>query len=320
MMEKQSTPLVSVAVITYNSASFVLETLDSVKKQSWLNLELIISDDGSTDETVQLCKQWLEKNGSHFDRTEIITVEKNTGIPANCNRAIKASRGEWVKLIAGDDILDPCGVENLMKEATPNKDVIIGSIRPFRVSDDKKTILDEVIPSKDIYFFFQKDAAFQYHYMLLSRPGFAAGAFIRRDLYDRIGYYDERFWLMEDLPFWLKVNKCGIKLYLLKDVVAFYRIHDSVSIVNESKFINENFHACTQLFHKEILDKEIPWYHFAYYETRMVDKLKFWMIIHVFKNKRTSWNKYIVKGLNALRLEPWSNKFRKMMYRRSVNG
>ena len=316
-MDTQSTPLVSVVVITYNSADFVLETLDSVKNQTWQNLELIISDDGSVDETTQLCKQWLENNSSRFVRTEIITVKRNTGIPSNCNRAIKVSKGEWVKLIAGDDILLPSCVENLMKETELDKDVIIGLIKPFQVLNGENKVLDDIIPNKDIYFFFQNTPAFQYHYMLLFRPGFAAGAFIRRGLYDRIGCYDERFRFMEDLPFWLKVTKNNIKIDLQEEVVVLYRVHNSVSIVNKHKFINEDFYKCTQLFHKEILDKEIPWYNFAYYETRIVDKLKFWIIIHIFKNQRTQWNRYLIKGLNALRLEPLYKKMWIFLYNRT---
>ena len=55
----QSLPLVSVVVITYNSAKFVIETLESVKSQTYKNIELIISDDCSTDDTVERCRLWL---------------------------------------------------------------------------------------------------------------------------------------------------------------------------------------------------------------------------------------------------------------------
>src|SRR4051794_20989340 len=98
-------PFVSIIVFTYNSSNYVVETLESAKAQTYRNIELIVSDDGSTDETIPLCLDWLTKNKQEFLRAEIITVEKNTGIPANCNRGVKAAAGEWVKLIAGDDIL-----------------------------------------------------------------------------------------------------------------------------------------------------------------------------------------------------------------------
>ena len=83
-------PLVSIIVITYNSSKYVLETLESAKAQTYQNIELIISDDGSQDETVELCEKWLAENKDRFIDSQIITVEKNTGIPANCNRGVKA--------------------------------------------------------------------------------------------------------------------------------------------------------------------------------------------------------------------------------------
>ena len=98
-------PLVSIIVITYNSSKYVLETLESAKAQTYQNIELIVSDDCSTDNTVEICHNWIEQNKERFVRTELITVEKNTGIAPNCNRGVKAAKGEWVKLIAGDDVL-----------------------------------------------------------------------------------------------------------------------------------------------------------------------------------------------------------------------
>lgn len=97
--------LVSIPVITYNSAKTILETLESIKAQTYPNIELIISDDCSTDNTVEICQDWIEQNKERFARTEIIKVEKNTGPVANGDRSIRACRGEWAKCIAGDDLL-----------------------------------------------------------------------------------------------------------------------------------------------------------------------------------------------------------------------
>ena len=80
-------PLVSIVVITYNSAEYVLETLESAKIQTYQNIELIVSDDCSKDDTVRICREWLEQNGERFVRTDLVMSNKNTGVPANCNRA-----------------------------------------------------------------------------------------------------------------------------------------------------------------------------------------------------------------------------------------
>ena len=92
-MENLRDPLVSVIIVTYNSSKFVLETLESVKNQSYENIELIVSDDASTDKTVDLCKEWIRKNKDRFAKAKLVTAEKNSGIPANCNQGIKIRKG-----------------------------------------------------------------------------------------------------------------------------------------------------------------------------------------------------------------------------------
>jgi len=76
-------PLVSIIVITYNSSEYVIETLESAKAQTYQNIELIVSDDCSTDETLEICRDWMKKNQDRFVRSELITTEKNTGISGN---------------------------------------------------------------------------------------------------------------------------------------------------------------------------------------------------------------------------------------------
>jgi alpha-1,3-rhamnosyltransferase len=106
--------LVSIVIITYNSAKYVLETLESVKAQTYEKIELVISDDCSTDDTVEVCQRWIEENKDRFIATKIVTVAKNTGVAPNCNRGVRASKGEWLKLCAGDDLLLPeCIQDNL---------------------------------------------------------------------------------------------------------------------------------------------------------------------------------------------------------------
>jgi len=72
--------LVSLVVVTYNSACFVAEALESVRVQTWNEIELIITDDNSSDDTVEVCRQWLNANSSRFIRTELLTSEVNTGV------------------------------------------------------------------------------------------------------------------------------------------------------------------------------------------------------------------------------------------------
>ena len=130
-MDQNYTPLVSIIVITYNSSKYVLETLESAKAQTYPNIELIVSDDCSTDDTVEICRNWMEENKERFVRTELITVGENTGVAINCNRGLYAAKGEWLKYIAGDDILLPHALYSYLNylQDHPDAQVIVSDIQ-----------------------------------------------------------------------------------------------------------------------------------------------------------------------------------------------
>ena len=97
--------LVSIGIITYNSEKTILETLNSAYNQTYKNIELIISDDFSHDNTVNICKEWISEHSSRFVNCFVLTSTQNTGTSANCNRLINYCSGEYLKILAGDDIL-----------------------------------------------------------------------------------------------------------------------------------------------------------------------------------------------------------------------
>lgn len=120
--QAQNTPLVSIPLITYNSSATVIETLDSVYKQTYPNLELIISDDCSTDNTIEICSEWIAQHAERFVRTVIINTEKNSGPTVNSDLSIRACNGEWVKILAGDDLLADDCVSEFMKYVQSHHD------------------------------------------------------------------------------------------------------------------------------------------------------------------------------------------------------
>ena len=78
--------LVSVCVVTYNSAATIVDTLESIKAQTYQNLELVVSDDCSKDDTVKVCREWIAANKDRFAAATVIESEVNTGVSANCHR------------------------------------------------------------------------------------------------------------------------------------------------------------------------------------------------------------------------------------------
>ena len=112
--------LVSVIVITYNSAQYVLQTLESIKRQTYKNIELIVSDDRSSDNTISICKDWVIENKHIFRNVKVLQTPSNGGICHNYNYALQQANGEWIKYIAGDDILEDNCIERFVANIKPN--------------------------------------------------------------------------------------------------------------------------------------------------------------------------------------------------------
>lgn len=256
-MEKHTTnPLVSIIVITYNSSKYVLETLESAKAQSYQNIELIVSDDFSIDNTVEICRKWIEENKSRFVRTELITASANTGIPVNCNRGVSVAKGEWVKLIAGDDILLNDCISNAMDFAKNNKRYEIFASNMIYFKEDINIGINKVSKLDQLEFFNNKtDAKKQFDILIFDNPVPAPSVFIFRQLLIAHNGFDESINQMEDYPFWLKVTQSGHKIGLMNKITVGYRLSsNSISGHTDDNLFNK-FYKHTYQFKKQFTFK-----------------------------------------------------------------
>jgi len=224
-------PLVSIIVITYNSSKYVLETLESVKTQIYQNIELIVSDDCSQDNTVEICKNWIDENKECFVRTKITTVDENTGIPANCNRGVSNAKGKWVKLIAGDDVLlSNCVIDNMeFIQNNPEAFFVVSISEEFgenQYSSNK--------PKKTNPLFFCS-AEKQFKYLLISNWIMAPSVFMNKNAFIKVGGFDESIRTIEDYPLYLRATSAGYRFFYFDKPTVKYRKHEN-AISNNQKF------------------------------------------------------------------------------------
>lgn len=221
-MEHNPNPLVSIIVITYNSAKFVLETLESCQAQTYNNIELIVSDDASQDDTVAICRQWLEVNKDKFVKTQLITVEENTGVSANLNRGVVACEGSWIKPIAGDDLLTFNCLTDFINysEQLAEARFIFAKTKPFC----KNKMYQPIYAPQE---FIDRNAEAQ-HELLLKKGNCILGpvSFLNTKALKSIGMFDQRIPLQEDYPLWLKLTHNNNKLYFADFLCSMYRIHE----------------------------------------------------------------------------------------------
>ncbi len=106
-LEYEKTPLISVLIPVYNVSTYVKDALDSVINQSYKNIEIIIVDDGSTDNSGEICDEYL------VDKRVKVFHRENAGLASSRNFLVSQANGEFVVFVDGDDVVSPYYVENL---------------------------------------------------------------------------------------------------------------------------------------------------------------------------------------------------------------
>lgn len=286
--------LVSVIVVTYNSSKTVIETLESIKQQSYSYFELIISDDCSKDNTVELCEKWLKDNANCFIKAQLLKVEENTGVCANMNRAVSSSSGEWIKGIAADDKLLPNCIKDFVKfsEEHPEACFITSFERDYHDTFEEKNLIKAMKAGTSDLTIFEKDAERQLRIMAFINFVNAPTIFYKRSLYDLVGGFDERY-AYEDHPFYINILEHGIKIYQMPKETVCYRVHDSTFNSN-SKLFNPLFMKSTRFFLKERC--------FKYYTSKQKFLVKFkWLLEDVINvlglNRHSKRMDYIYKKI-----------------------
>jgi glycosyltransferase involved in cell wall biosynthesis len=222
----ENIPLVSVCIPTYLGAKFIEKTLISVLTQTYSNLEVIISDDNSPDETDEIIKRQADARIKYFKN------DKNIGAQGNWNECLRRANGKYFKLLPHDDILAGNCVENQVAilEADQNKTVAL-VFGKRKVIDSSGKLL------------FTRGLAYKRQTMLKSqeliqlcvrsgtnRIGEPGNGLIRTELARIVGGYDAEFPYLVDLDYWFRVLAHGDAVYTPVHSSSFRIIKTSWSV------------------------------------------------------------------------------------------
>lgn len=278
MKRIEGNPLVSIIVVTYNSSKYVLETLESIKSQIYQNIELIITDDCSTDNTIDICQSWLDLNKERFIHAELLTTLKNTGIPANCNRGLKASKGEFLKFIAGDDVILPEFIRKSLEFFNIDETIAV-TYTSSSMIDEKSILIEDLSTDK-----YKSGHIFDDLFFLKFWPAAPSFMFKRVNVLE-VGGFDETIGV-EDYFLILKLAQ-KYKIQHVDEFLTYYRIHN----LNISK--NNVF-----LF-KGHLDTINKFKDYKGYKKR-IKQLKVSMINSYARRNKKEALKFILKNIDAL--------------------
>lgn len=231
-------PLVTIGVASFNNASYLCETLDSIRNQTYHNIELIIVDDASKDNSVKIAEHWLVEHPEVNGR--IIRHATNQGICCVCNDFVSEAKGEFIGMIGSDDLYKNYMIASSLAELQ-QRGKQYGAVYGDCEIIDK---IGEVVSSSFLTHF---DARFGPAYpqgdiriQLLS--GFylpAPTVLMRREALIQAGPYDESL-KAEDLDMWLRLCMRW-KFAFLPQVVSAYRVHQLSATQVNRVGLNETF-------------------------------------------------------------------------------
>jgi len=208
-------PLVSVVIPTYNRALLLSRAIKSVLNQTYLNFEIIVVDDCSTDSTESVVK------GFHDDRIRYIRHEKNQGASTARNNGIMASKGEYIAFQDSDDEWLSTKLEkqvNSFSFAPRDLGVVYTSF--WLIDQGKKTL----IPSSDMK---QTEGKI---YTALLKKNFVntPTAVVRKECFEKVGMF-ENIPRLQDWELWLRISKYYYFKHLSEPLVTAHRQPDSIS-------------------------------------------------------------------------------------------
>ena len=219
-------PLVSIVIPVYNGANYVSEAIESALKQTYKNIEIIVVNDGSTDNTEKIVKKYGDKIRYFY--------KENGGVASALNLGIKNMKGEYFSWLSHDDVYYPNKIERQIEELKNiDKDNILYS--GFELINDKSEFLYAwEIASKNEY----RKLNNSFYALLLSGLN-GCSLLIPKKAFYEVDFLNEDLKCTQDYDLWFKIFKNGYKIKYMPEVLLQYRIHESQDTKRKLKSVIE---------------------------------------------------------------------------------
>lgn len=210
------TPKISVIMSCFNAANFVSEAIGSILGQTFTDFELILIDDGSSDNTLDIIKRYELKD------SRVVVIEKqNTGAADSRNWGTLASKGEWIAILDADDIALPTRLEQQFAYTVKNPDVVILGSDFISIDKHGSTMKKYHYPASDFQLKKrqQRNMAFPPHSSFIYRA----------EVVKRIGGFNTRYVQSEDWDLWFRLEEQGRIACLNKPLVKIRKHSNNIS-------------------------------------------------------------------------------------------
>jgi len=219
--KEKTLPPVSILIPIYNGSLYLGETIASIKKNSYPNYEIILVDDGSTDESKKLCAAFVKKD----PRIKFYSFAKNQGMTRVLNFGIRKAKGKYIARLNQDDLIAANRLEKQVKflEANPKYVAIGGQIVLFTEDNPRFAAVNFPLTDKEI----------RKKWLILSPFSDPTVMYRKKAVLETNGY-SQFFWPADDIHMWYQLGKLG-KLANLPDVLTKVRWHKDCGSIKKHR-------------------------------------------------------------------------------------
>ncbi|AZA78950.1 glycosyltransferase [Chryseobacterium sp. G0186] len=225
-------PLVTIVVVSYNHSRFIKENLDSIKNQTYTNIQLIVGDDASPDHSVEVFEEWLKENNYSAEKN---FHTQNTGLPTMLNECVDLAKGKYIKIIAADDFLHPESIEkSVLTLENLGNEYGMSFSDTYAINNESEIIQDIA----DYDAMGKVDPSIFKENLLIGNRIAALTVLAKTDVIRETGKYDTQF-IIEDYYRWLKISEKYLIAYIPQKL-AYYRLHeDNISKIKAERIEKE---------------------------------------------------------------------------------
>lgn len=213
-------PLVSVIVPMYNSASYIEETLRSILASTYPAIEVVVVDDGSTDESVEIVERQLQRRQPQRQQEEEIAIrvfrQANAGVSAARNHAIREAHGTYILPVDADDLISETYIEHAVAVMENHND------------NDNENVVRVVGCRARMFGAVEKEWKLPHfsHALLARKNMIPVSSMFRRADWKRVGGFCEKDIYREDWDFWISLFELGGEFVKLNEVGLYYRVRE----------------------------------------------------------------------------------------------
>ncbi len=239
-------PLVTVGIALYNHSTYIEQCLSSVVEQTYENIEIIVIDDGSNDDSYLIAKQFLE--GQHKNPAFSVKTRKNQGMCNTLNEIAQSAKGQYISFIGSDDYWMKNKIEDQVEFLENHPELVLVHSNSIKVNSQGHEI-------KNIDYSKKINSGSVYEAIIRRTGGINTPSHLyRTNIYKKIGYYDPAF-SFEDTDFWLRLSK-NFQVGFINQYHTYYRWHGK-NLSDKSNALKFYYDELIQIFKKNITEEKL---------------------------------------------------------------